>query len=82
MKNNSFRHHAHEFVDWIADYFENIEKYPVKSQVSPGDIKKQIPPQLLKRRGYEYYFQGFSENHHAGHQPLAASGLVCLFSGQ
>jgi len=43
MKNNSFRHHAHEFVDWIADYFENIEKYPVKSQVNPGDIKKQIP---------------------------------------
>jgi len=43
MKNDSFRHHAHEFVDWIADYFENIEEYPVKSQVNPGDIKKQIP---------------------------------------
>jgi len=43
MKNDSFRKHAHEFVDWIADYFENIEKYPVKSQVNPGDIKKQIP---------------------------------------
>jgi aromatic-L-amino-acid decarboxylase len=43
MKNESFRRHAHEFIDWIADYFENIEEYPVKSQVNPGDIKKQIP---------------------------------------
>jgi len=43
MKNDDFRRSGHQFVDWIADYFENIEKYPVRSRVEPGDIKKLIP---------------------------------------
>lgn len=43
MKNNDFRKSAHEFVDWMADYLENIEQYPVKSQVKPGQIKSQLP---------------------------------------
>jgi len=30
-------------VDWMADYLENVERYPVKSHVSPGDILKQLP---------------------------------------
>ena len=43
MDNKDFRQHAHELVDWMADYFENIKDYPVKSQVSPGEIYSQIP---------------------------------------
>jgi len=43
MKNEDFRRSGHQFVDWIADYFENIEKYPVLARVEPGDIKKMIP---------------------------------------
>ncbi len=43
MNIDEFRKNAHETVDWIADYFQNIEKYPVKSQVNPGDIFKQLP---------------------------------------
>ena len=38
-----FRAHAHEIVDWIADYLEGIERYPVASQVQPGRIRTQIP---------------------------------------
>ncbi len=45
IDNKAFRKHAHEFVDWMADYLENIEKLPVKSQVKPGDIFSQIPDQ-------------------------------------
>jgi aromatic-L-amino-acid decarboxylase len=30
-------------VDWIADYFENVEKYPVKSPLQPGDVRKKLP---------------------------------------
>jgi aromatic-L-amino-acid decarboxylase len=37
-----FRKAAHEAVDWIADYFENIDSYPVLSRVQPGDIEKQF----------------------------------------
>jgi len=43
MTTEEFRKHAHELVDWMAGYMENVEKYPVKSQVSPGDIFKKIP---------------------------------------
>jgi aromatic-L-amino-acid decarboxylase len=43
MDNQAFRSYAHEFVDWMADYLEQVEKLPVKAQIDPGDIYKQIP---------------------------------------
>ena len=43
MKNDEFRRAGHQLVDWIAEYFENIEKYPVVSRLEPGDVKKMIP---------------------------------------
>jgi len=38
-----FRKHAHQMVDWMADFYENIESYPVKSRAKPGDIRDQLP---------------------------------------
>ena len=43
MSPDEFRKHGKQMIDWIADYYENIEKYPVLSQVQPGDIKNQLP---------------------------------------
>ena len=43
MKNEDFRLVGHQFVDWIADYFENVEKFPILSPLEPGDVKKNIP---------------------------------------
>lgn len=43
MPSGDFRKYGHELVDMMADYFENIENYPVLSKVKPGDIKKQLP---------------------------------------
>lgn len=43
MDNDSFRQQAHELVDWIADYYQNIESYPVKSQCEPGEILASLP---------------------------------------
>jgi aromatic-L-amino-acid decarboxylase len=43
MDNHSFRKYAHELVDWMADYLEQVEKLPVKAQVEPGEIYRQIP---------------------------------------
>lgn len=40
---NDFRTHGHQLIDWVADYFENIQTYPVQSQVAPGDILQQLP---------------------------------------
>ena len=39
----AFRRHAHEAVDWIADYFESVENYPVRSRARPGDLLKALP---------------------------------------
>ncbi|HYA48432.1 MAG TPA: pyridoxal-dependent decarboxylase [Burkholderiales bacterium] len=44
MENEVFRRFGHQFVDWIADYFENVEKYPVRSPLGPGDVKRRLPP--------------------------------------
>lgn len=43
MDKETFRKYGHEFVDWIADYLENVRSYPVKSAVNPGEIKARIP---------------------------------------
>ncbi len=43
MTPEEFRINAHAAVDWVADYLEGIEKYPVKSQVRPGEIINQLP---------------------------------------
>ena len=49
MDTNEFRKTAHELVDWMADYLEQIEEYPVKSQVSPGSIYEQIPKEAPEK---------------------------------
>ncbi|KAM5587567.1 phenylacetaldehyde synthase-like [Rosa sericea] len=38
-----FRRQGHIIIDFIADYYKNIEKYPVLSQVQPGYLKKRLP---------------------------------------
>ncbi|MDX9728146.1 MAG: aminotransferase class I/II-fold pyridoxal phosphate-dependent enzyme [Bacteroidales bacterium] len=43
MDSDEFRRQGHAIVEWIARYFENVEKYPVRSRVSPGDIKNSLP---------------------------------------
>ena len=37
-----FRAAAHRLADWVADYLENIDSYPVLSRVQPGDVAKQF----------------------------------------
>jgi aromatic-L-amino-acid decarboxylase len=43
MNSKEFREYVHEFADWMADYFEQIEDYPVTPEVNPGDIYEQLP---------------------------------------
>ena len=35
MNIEEFQKEAHKIVDWIVEYYKEIEKYPVKSQVVP-----------------------------------------------
>jgi aromatic-L-amino-acid decarboxylase len=43
METEDFRRHAHELVDWIADYLEHAERYPVCSRSRPGDLLAALP---------------------------------------
>jgi aromatic-L-amino-acid decarboxylase len=43
MPPDEFRRHAHRLVDWIADYLQNSERYPVLSRVAPGEIARSLP---------------------------------------
>ena len=45
MTPNQFRHYGRAVVDWIADYYEQIESFPVLSQVEPGEIRAGLPPE-------------------------------------
>ena len=38
-----FRKTGYAVIDWIADYYENVDSYPVLSQVTPGAIKSRLP---------------------------------------
>ncbi len=45
MDIKSFRDHGHELIDWVADYMESVEKYPVMSRAKPGEIMNLLPPE-------------------------------------
>ena len=38
-----FREHGHAVIDWISDYYERIESFPVLSQAKPGEIRAVLP---------------------------------------
>ena len=39
----AFRRHGHELVEWIAEYLEHAERYPVLARVAPGAIRDALP---------------------------------------
>ena len=43
MTPEQFRRYGRDVVDWIADYYERLESYPVLSTVRPGDIRASLP---------------------------------------
>jgi aromatic-L-amino-acid decarboxylase len=43
MTPEEFRRHGHAVVDWIADYYDRMESFPVLSQASPGDVRAGLP---------------------------------------
>lgn len=43
MTPEEFRAHAHELVDWMADYMAGVEQYPVRPRTAPGEIAAKLP---------------------------------------
>ncbi|XAR48728.1 Aromatic-L-amino-acid decarboxylase [Bertholletia excelsa] len=38
-----FRRQGHMVIDFLAYYYKNVEKYPVRSQVEPGYLSRRLP---------------------------------------
>lgn len=49
MSPDEFREYGRQAVDWIADYYERIESFPVLSQVVPGEIRAALPDAAPER---------------------------------
>jgi aromatic-L-amino-acid/L-tryptophan decarboxylase len=43
MDAEDFKRHGHALVDWIANYLDHPERYPVLAQVHPGDVRAALP---------------------------------------
>jgi len=43
MPSDEFRKYGHEIIDWIADYFKNIENNTVLPDIEPGIVKSKLP---------------------------------------
>ncbi|MDH5373612.1 MAG: pyridoxal-dependent decarboxylase, partial [Acidimicrobiia bacterium] len=44
MTPDEFRAAGNAAVEWVARYLEEVENYPVLSQVEPGEVRSQLPP--------------------------------------
>jgi aromatic-L-amino-acid/L-tryptophan decarboxylase len=45
MTSQQFRDAGKQMIDWLADYYEQVERYPVLAQVAPGDVRASLPAQ-------------------------------------
>jgi len=43
MTIDEFKNNAYKVIDWIADYYKNVDSFPVLSQAAPGDIRSKLP---------------------------------------
>jgi len=62
MDKEDFRKFGYKFIDWIADYFDEIKTLPVLSRVKPGDIIDKLPSEPPEKgESMEKLFQDFKE---------------------
>ena len=43
MSAEEFRRAGHAVIDWLAEYYERVESFPVQPDVHPGDIRGRLP---------------------------------------
>jgi aromatic-L-amino-acid decarboxylase len=62
MDKEAFRQFGYKFVDWAADYLTEVAKFPVKSQLKPGEIRSQLPENSPQQgESMEKIFEDFKE---------------------
>lgn len=43
MRYDDFRTYGRQVIDWLAEYLEHVEQWPVLSQVQPGEVRAKLP---------------------------------------
>jgi aromatic-L-amino-acid decarboxylase len=43
MPVEQFRTYGHRAIDWVVDYMQKVDRYPVLPAVQPGDIRRKLP---------------------------------------
>ena len=46
MTIEEFRQNGRAVIDWIADYYERIESFPVLAQLQQGEIRASLPQEI------------------------------------
>jgi aromatic-L-amino-acid decarboxylase len=49
MTMEQFRRNGRAVIDWIADYYERLESFPVLPRVQPGEVRASLPPEPPSR---------------------------------
>jgi aromatic-L-amino-acid decarboxylase len=49
MEISEFKLFAYQLIDWIVEYYANIESFPVRSPLKPGDIINQLPKEAPQK---------------------------------
>jgi aromatic-L-amino-acid decarboxylase len=44
MPVEELRAHGHRAIDWVVDYLQNVDRYPVLPDIQPGDVRRKLPP--------------------------------------
>ena len=62
MKIEDFQKHSHELVDWMFSYLKEIEKYPIKPDIKPGEIYNALPEKPpINGEAFDKIFKDFNE---------------------
>ena len=62
MDKEEFRKFGHQFIDWVADYLNEIDKFPISSPLKPGDVRRALPFQPpQKGESMESLFRDFQD---------------------
>lgn len=80
LSQDEFRQYGHAMIDWIADYLEKIEDFPVKSTMEPGALRRQLPQDApISGEAFEHIFNDFKQYIPTGLTHWQHPGFMALF---